>query len=144
MSTRANSHENVRFFVFFFFFMWPAAAEHIRGCKNEHERGDSEILGLRSLGTWVGLSSCCSRHPWWFVSHCNLKQTTFTTDHLDSGRHKRVCCCRTSGNGAHRPQLKLRLDWTGQVGRRQACQDHFFLSLSLFKQQMRPDWICVD
>ena len=24
-----------------------------------------------------------------FVSHCNLKQTTFTTDHLDSGRHKR-------------------------------------------------------
>ena len=86
--------------------------------------------GLRSRGTWVGLSSCCSRHPWWFVSHCNLKQTTFTTDHLDSGRHKRVCCCRTSGNGAHRPQLKLRLDWTGQVGRRQACQDHFFVSLS--------------
>ena len=144
MSTRANSHENVRFFVSSSFFdQHQHQSIYVVARMNTNEE-TPRSYGLRSSrGTWVGLSSCCSRHPWWFVSHCNLKQTTFTTDHLDSGRHKRVCCCRTSGNGAHRPQLKLRLDWTGQVGRRQACQDHFFC-LSLFKQQMRPDWICVD
>ena len=134
MSTRANSHENVRFFCFLFLLLLLLSVTSISSIYVVARMNTNEetprSYGLRSRGTWVGLSSCCSRHPWWFVSHCNLKQTTFTTDHLDSGRHKRVCCCRTSGNGAHRPQLKLRLDWTGQVGRRQACQDHFFVSLS--------------
>ena len=144
MSTRANSHENVRFFFcFFFFFLWPAQSIYVVARMNTNEE-TSRSYGLRSRGTWVGLSSCCSRHPWWFVSHCNLKQTTFTTDHLDSGRHKRVCCCRTSGNGAHRPQLKLRLDWNWAGRQKAGMPGPFFLSLSLFKQQMRPDWICVD
>ena len=127
MSTRANSHENVIFFCFFFSFLWPASAYTWLQEWTRTRRS----YGLRSRGTWVGLSSCCSRHPWWFVSHCNLKQTTFTTDHLDSGRHKRVCCCRTSGNGAHRPQLKLRLDWNWAGRQKAGMPGPFFLSLSL-------------